>query len=288
MAPEYSSLPVSPRGSSANAVTPATGSSANTASAMRRSDARPPIDSQALPKASAVVASRTDSPGARATAPCPVRLLPHAAARMVEIYQRSIWDIVDSGNTDQEIRSTLTCQFQKAEHKDEFLIAMGECIKASLRVSESSMPATPDRAARSMSNVGSQIAFYACVNAGDANDLKAKPLTRWLNTIDLPFMANHPERQLWMNQAAVFSFLTYAESARGMEPWSAVPHPDWLRDKRQILRDLIPADLERMEEEILATTDLPRVLSEVTAQYAFVREWDECLARLQGASGHIG
>lgn len=200
---------------------------------------------------------------------------------VVFTYDYGIRSLFYVTRSNKDLRDALAVQFNHAAHKKEFLIALKQSISYMLWSTRFEMShRESDIVSKCMNNVGAQFAFYACVDVPEVG-LKANALTRWVTAIDWPSMAQHSDRPLWQNQAAVFSHLTYSETARGDAPCSAIPHPVWIHEKRQILQNAFP-DVDSLSPVIHTAARLPLVLSKLSAQYA-APDWDDCLARLQAA-----
>lgn len=136
-----------------------------------------------------------------------------------------------------------------------------------------------------MEKTGKMLAFCADIEVPDADaGLKADLLATWVTTIDTVvyegaerLARSYPRSNIWMDQAAVFSFLICPGNGRGAELPSSIPQSDWLLERRQILQTMPDAT-----SQLNAATPLPEVLSQLTAAYAAPR-WDDCMARLQEA-----
>jgi hypothetical protein len=231
-----------------------------------------------------------------ATDPKPlVRLPPEIARGVVEDYATIIWGVATLadrlepglaagariGQTGEgSLREALSAEYSSVPHKREFLLALAHTIRTELHVSAVNARDKSHRTLLYMADIGAKFAMLSSVTLHDTDiDLYSAPFASWIGTIELPAM-QIDQRPVWMDHAAIFSFLTCESPLVG--PWNSIDHPDWLHTKRQILKEELATALGQLARKVESDTPLPSPLSRLTAEYAFIaRNWDECLRVLQ-------
>jgi hypothetical protein len=61
---------------------------------------------------------------------------------------------------------------------------------------------------------------------------------------------------------------------------SGVPQPQWLLDKRAILGEMRPRDIQAVSQQVSTATKLPIDLSRITADYVVFHTWDNLVDEL--------
>jgi len=163
----------------------------------------------------------------------------------------------------------------KTPYKSEFLQALGTLAQAYSGGARKAVRERPARAANYMRLLSEKMAVIASVDLHESDsDLRAVPLADWVGTIDWPSMVPHADRPVWMDHAAVFSFLSCTDSELRSGRWDSVPHPEWLQTRRTQLEPLRPR-VEEVASAVESATMLAPPLSRVTAEYVVIRHWDD-------------